>query len=307
MQRVKASEIASVALDVVEGKREFQDLVESIEGEERKPLYDEAQFVTDDLETLYNETRHKQGLRWPLEYLNQSMGSLRKGDFGFVLARPEVGKTTFVSYITTHMTTQHDGVTLWINNEERGSKVKVRNFQSLFGVEQQELFNDIPHYNAEWMEKVGNRLRLYDDAAINYRVVEQLCRELQPKLIVIDQLDKIRGLSGEGHGMLKELYQWARELAKKYCPVIGVSQASVSGENQLYLTMNDIDGSKTGKPGEADWILGIGKEESRPENVRGLSIIKNKLSGDDDSIEALRHSKKQVLIVPEIGQYAEFA
>ena len=56
----------------------------------------------------------------------------------------------------------------------------------------------------------------------------------------------------------------------------------------------------------ADWILGIGRDPAAHEHVRGLAILKNKLTGDDDSIEALRHSKKQVLIVPEIARYEEF-
>jgi len=305
LQRVKASEIASIALDIVEGRKDYTELLEAV-SDEKKPTVDDKEFVTDDLQDLYNSTRHTMGLRWPLRYLNQSLGSLRVGDFGFIIARPETGKTTFVSQVATHMTEQHDGNTLWINNEERGTKVKVRNFQSLFGVTQEDLFRDIQHYNKSYAERIGTRLKIYDDSAISYRKIEQLCKEFQPKLIIIDQLDKIKGMSGEGHFMLKDLYQWSRELAKKYAPVIGVSQAGATGEGQLYLNMGDIDGSKTGKPGEADWILGIGKDPNKPEYVRGLAILKNKLTGDDDSIEALRHSKKQVLIVPEIARYEEF-
>jgi len=305
LQRVKASEIASIALDIVEGRKDYTELLDAV-SEENKPTIDEKEFVTDDLQNLYDSTRHSMGLRWPLGHLNQSLGSLRVGDFGFIIARPETGKTTFVSQTATHMTAQHDGNTLWINNEERGTKVKVRNFQSLFGVSQQDLFSNIPYYNEQYAIQIGNRLKIYDDAAISYRKIEQLCKELQPKLIIIDQLDKIKGMSGDGHFMLKELYQWAREIAKKYGPVIGVSQASASGEGKMYLDMGDIDGSKTGKPGEADWILGIGRDPAAHEHVRGLAILKNKLTGDDDSIEALRHSKKQVLIVPEIARYEEF-
>ena len=115
-------------------------------------------------------------------------------------------------------------------------------------------------------------------------------------------------MSGDGHFMLKELYQWAREIAKKYGPVIGVSQASASGEGKMYLDMGDIDGSKTGKPGEADWILGIGATHQEGfEYVRHLHLSKNKLSGDEDTDPNLRHGKQDVLIDPQIARYRDYS
>jgi hypothetical protein len=69
--------------------------------------------------------------------------------------------------------------------------------------------------------------------------------------------------------------------------------------------MNDIDGSKTGKPGEADWIIGIGATANGG-MIRGISVCKNKLSGDDDSLEAWRHAKYTVQIRPDIAQYEDF-
>lgn len=302
--RQRAIKIAETALSFSQGGTEWDKLEELFE---KKPtVIDPEEFVTDDLQALYEMNRHQQGLRWPLNCLNKSLGSLRGGDFGFIIARPEVGKTTFLSHVATFMTEQHDGNTLWINNEEQGSKVKVRNFQSLLCCTTNDLFADIGSSNRVWNHRIGNRLRLYDSAGITTKRVEQLCAELNPKLVIIDQLDKIKGLYGEGHGMLKELYQWARELSKRYnCPVIGVSQASVTGEDKLWLTMEDIDGSKTGKPGEADFIIGIGKREDQGEFRRGISIIKNKLSGDEDTVEALRHMRTTVCIRPEIAQYED--
>lgn len=312
LEKKKAQDIAVLAIEVVDGKKQFSELQESFADFPTESILDEVQFVTDDLHELYSTTRHLQGLRWPLDCLNKSLGSLRGGDFGFILARPEAGKSTWCAHVATYMTEQHDGNTLWCNNEERGSKVKVRNFQALFGKTSEELFGDIQYFNNEWANRIGNRLRLYDDATITAAKIEQLAKELKPKLIVIDQIDKVKGIAGEGHSMLKELYQWGRELAKKHnCPVIAVSQASApkggsggASKEKFYLDMNDIDGSKTGKPGEADWILGIGLDEDNP-GIRGFSVIKNKLTGDDDSSEQLRHMKKPVRIFPEIARYGE--
>jgi hypothetical protein len=101
------------------------------------------------------------------------------------------------------------------------------------------------------------------------------------------------------------LYQWARELAKTYAPVIAVSQAGGTAENKLWLTMDDVDSSKTAKQGEADWILGIGKEQDNTSHMRFLNISKNKLLGDSDSLPDLRHGNQSVIIKPETARYID--
>jgi len=58
---------------------------------------DEFEFVTDSLSEIISNIFQKPGLRWRLNALNKSLGSLRKGNFGFVFARPETGKTTFLA------------------------------------------------------------------------------------------------------------------------------------------------------------------------------------------------------------------
>lgn len=75
-------------------------------------------FVTDDLTTLISDSITTPGLRWRLNTLNQMLGSLRKGDFGFVFARPETGKTTFLASEVTYMAEQlkeDSGPILWVN------------------------------------------------------------------------------------------------------------------------------------------------------------------------------------------------
>ena len=98
-QKQQAYDIAVLALEVSEGRKDFTDLLVSTKDlnavqSDSVPL--EGMFVTQDLELLLNDAQVTQGLRWKLENLNKSLGSLRKGDFGFFFARPETGKTTFL-------------------------------------------------------------------------------------------------------------------------------------------------------------------------------------------------------------------
>lgn len=70
------------------------------------------------------------------------------------------------------------------------------------------------------------------------------------------------------------------ELAKAYCPVIGVSQSDASGEGKKWLNMDNVANAKTAKQAEADWILGIGRtHDTVDEYTRYFCISKNKLLG----------------------------
>ncbi len=307
-KRCVAGELAKVALDVEDGTAKLDELMDKVNEFEHQQIESiEAQAVNMDLVDLYESQIQTPGLRWRLDWLNKSLGSLRKGDFGFIFARPETGKTTFLASEMTHMVSQTDGDILWFNNEEQGKKVAVRCFQALFGVTNKELFEEKEINADEYNQKIGNRIKIYDfDDSNNVSRIEAIIKDTNPSLIIFDQIDKIRGFKNDRYDLeLKKLYQWAREIAKSYAPVIAVSQAGGTGEGKLWLTMDDVDSSKTAKQGEADWILGIGKEQDNTSNMRFLNISKNKLLGDKDTLPDLRHGNAQVLIKPEIARYEE--
>ena len=307
-KRCLAGELAKVALDVEDGSAKIEDLMQKVNELEQEEVTDaEATSVNMDLLDLHHSQIATPGLRWRLDWLNKSLGSLRKGDFGFVFARPETGKTTFLASEMTHMITQTDGDILWFNNEEQGRKVAVRCYQAMFGVTNKELFDNKEEHYASYKDTIGNRLKIYDyEDSSSTNSIENILRATNPALIIFDQIDKIRGFKMDRHDLqLKALYQWAREIAKMHAPVIAVSQAGGSGENKLWLTMDDVDSSKTAKQGEADWILGIGKESDNTSNMRFLNISKNKLLGDGDTLPDLRHGNAQVLIKPQIARYEQ--
>jgi hypothetical protein len=60
--------------------------------------------------------------------------------------------------------------------------------------------------------------------------------------------------------------------------VIGVAQADIKGDNQQWLTMANVNASKTDVPGELDWLIGIGMlNEAGMETARFINVGKNKL------------------------------
>ena len=307
-KRCVAGELAKVALDVEDGSAELSDLLDKVKEFEADDITeDAANTVNMDLSELYDTAIATPGLRWRLDWLNKSLGSLRKGDFGFIFARPETGKTTFLASEMTHMVTQTDGDILWFNNEEQGKKVAIRCYQALFGVDSETLFSNVDRYKEEYHELIGSKIKIYDyEDSSSYKRIESIIKEVNPALIIFDQIDKIKGFKNERYDLeLKKIYQWAREIAKSYAPVIAVSQAGGTAEGKVWLTMDDVDSSKTAKQGEADWILGIGKEQDNTSNMRFLNISKNKLIGDKDTLPDLRHGNKQCMIKPNIARYED--
>ena len=307
-RRSLAGQVAMMALDVEGGKKSTEDLLNLFnEFEHQEVEADDITPVDMDLENLYDTQISTPGLRWRLDWLNKSLGSLRKGDFGFIFARPETGKTTFLASEITHMVGQTTGDVLWFNNEEQGKKVGIRVYQAALGVTLVDLFQDKTTNKERYNTLTGNRIHILDfeDSSSKARI-EAVLKQYNPALIIFDQIDKIRGFKGERNDLeLKQIYQWAREIAKTYAPVIAVSQASGEAEGKLFLTMDQVDGSKTAKQGEADWILGIGKEQDNLSRSRYFNICKNKLVGDTDTLPDLRHGSKQVLIKADIARYID--
>lgn len=111
--------------------------------------------------------------------------------------------------------------------------------------------------------------------------IDQLAGEFKPSVIIIDQLRNLKGSGENAVANHEEAAKGVRNIGKKHKAVtISVTQAWGQAEGQLILTMNDIDSSKTGIPGAADVILGIGvNEQYEAAGLRKFTLCKNKLGG----------------------------
>ena len=309
-------EISLAAYDITEGrgkKEDFLQLLTTYNTASSTPTTSgEFEFITDDLEQLLDETFRKPGLRWRLNALNRMLGSIRGGDFGFIFARPEAGKTTFLASETTYMAEQlpeDAGPIIWFNNEEAGNKVKIRCYQASLGASLAAINSNPTGAKKSFLAKTkGKLLLLNPKGSINKRMVEKIVEEYQPSLVLYDQIDKITGFTNDREDLrLGAIYQWARELGIRHnFPSIAVCQADGTGEGQKWLTMGNVANAKTAKQAEADWIIGIGKTpEVGYENLRYLHASKNKLAGDPDTDASLRHGKCEVIIRADIARYVD--
>jgi replicative DNA helicase len=310
LTREWSSAVGITALEVAEGRKSMEDLQtlldkkESIEVEE-----DEIEFVTTDIELLITEEEVTGGLHWRLKCLNQSLGCLRKGNFGHIFARVETGKTAMWVSEATFMATQVTNPILIFFNEEGGRDVIFRMYNAITGMTYMEITNNPKKAKAIWDAKIGDKIKFIDQPSqVERKSMERIIEKVNPDLIIVDNMDKVKGFSGDREDMrLHEIYKWGREIAKTQCPFISVGQADATGHNSEYLDESQMANSKTGKPSELDFIIGIGRiDKVGHENARYINTPKNKLRGDANSIEAMRHLRgRQVNLKPMLSIYED--
>lgn len=309
-----ASQIADAAMAVLDNKAnsltKINDLLEAYEHALGRQSSASTTVVCDSVDLLISNTAKVNGLKWRLKFLNESLGQIQRGDFLAFAARPEAGKTTLLAAESTYMAAQlpNDKHIVWFNNEELGSKVKLRCVQSALGATRAQLLAGPKEAAKRYAEAVGHpdKIIVVDAVTSTARDIMRILKQYPPGLIIFDQLSKLHGFDGRDRSdvqTLKAIYQWARELAKQYAPIITVHQARGDSEGVLYPEANQMEGSQTGVQGELDVQVMIGRSHDPGyEYVRGFNIVKNKLSGGDDS---KRHGKFEAKIFPLIARYGE--
>lgn len=307
-QRKQALALSEAAFKFSNGSTDYSNLVDTYKKLEEAPKEVQEHLPSSmDLEEILSGSVGKPGLRWRLNCLNKSLGSLRDGDFGFIFKRPESGGTAFCASEVGHMLHQAERPIIWINNEEQDDKVKLRIYQSYFGITNEQLRANRPKYREAFLEQVNGKMMFFGIDFSSRKTIEELVDKYNPCLVVYDQLDKVQGFEADRNDLkLGAAYQWARELTKRGHAAIGVTQADGSADGQKWLTMANVAEAKTTKQAEADWILGMGKTyDESAEYIRYLNICKNKLLGDEDTRPELRHGRFEVWIEPSIMQFKD--
>lgn len=306
MERLVSSEAAIKLLGVVERWHSGEEIdllttVQTIAEDFEKNLQRKVRtpFVTDSIEDMLQEDSDDTGLHWRLNCLNTSMRPLRGGDFGVIAARPDKGKTTFLTSELSHFVPQlsksDDGSVrpiLWFNNEGPGKRIKQRYYQSLLGCSIPEMVELLQkkELTAALLAATGGLppdelLRIVDVHEARSHEIEQIIRNHPPSLIVLDMVDNIQfsGLTANNgqrtDQMLEAMYQWARNIAVKYdVPILATSQVSADGDGLAYPTLPMLKDSKTGKQGAADFIITLGAlNDPAMDNYRYIGMTKNKL------------------------------
>ena len=291
--RDKARQIGEKALDIFTGDSdEFGELKRLIESVDDGRIGDKTTYtvVDKDLNELLTEVAGDNDFPFTFNLINENIKGLDRGNLGILFARPEVGKTTFCCFLASSYIRQGFHVVYWAN-EEPAARIKLRIIQSYFGLTKEEMVTQRFELLEVYKKEIEPYLTIMDSVGTSIEEVDEYAKLNKPDIMFCDQLDKfrIKGEYNRGDERLKETYVSAREIAKRNtCLVWAVSQASYDAHDRQFIDYAMLDNSKTGKAGEADIIIGIGKTgSSEVDNVvRHICISKNKINGWHGMINA---------------------
>ena len=263
---------------VVQRVDKFNELIGNIENAE-------SRVCTLKVKELL-EADESMNLNWRLDILNRVIGPIKPGSLGHIFARPEVGKSSMAlaeASFFGYQLRDTDDCLLFLGNEEGMKRLKLRMHCATLGRNRAWIVTN-PSIADEYYEKMGgNRVKAIE--GVNHVTeVEMFINSFKPKICFIDQGTKVAVTGSDkmkGYERLQVIYNIYRNLATKYemC-IITTGQADSASEHKKWLTLNNMDGSKVGIPGELDFAIGIAPSmEDGMERVRYISICKNKLTG----------------------------
>lgn len=290
-----ASAIGSQAPEEKQRKllEEFQSLLGATSLQSLKGEWEEAVDWAD-LDSVVGQAKR---IPFSIKTLTErTNGGALPGHSILIYGRPEVGKSLLALEMTAGMLWQKQRV-LYIGNEDSINVLKKRMLVRLSGKTEIEI-DSSPGVRAKAvataMEKADSRLRmlhLHRGAASD---VERAIEEFEPTVLVLDQIRNLQAQTAEGKTTqrLEQVASDVRYLLAQYHLIgISVTQANDRSEGYkqkppIWLSLADIDSSRTGLPAQMDLIVGVGADENMMQrNQRALSLPKNKLSSAQNAHE----------------------
>lgn len=222
-------------------------------------------------------------------------GGALPGHHILVFGRPEMGKSTFVINMARGFLKSGQRV-LYIGNEDNINVLKKRMRCRLTLLTEREIAADPARANKLAHEREienGGQLFMRHLHNATGSDVDAAIEQFEPTVLVLDQIRNQQLKGGDGASMTQKLEGVAIEHRNRLARygLVGVSVTQANDRTERYgqeppewLTMADIDSSRTGLPAQADLIVGIGgKAEQIARGQRAISICKNKLSSDEKS------------------------
>lgn len=217
--------------------------------------------------------------------LNERLrGGVWPGSHIVLFGRTDMGKTTMALNMAAGFLWSGQRL-LYVGNEDSINALKYRMMGRLAGMTPEEIEANKKEAEAKAKERSEDRLLMTHLHRPTVRILEAVIRDFQPTALILDQ---IRGLQTKGEGMTQRLEEAGievRALTARYKLVtVSITQANdrtskYGEEPPAELGLTDIDSSRTGLPGTADLILGLGgNTELLARGQRMLSLPKNKFS-----------------------------
>ena len=214
-------------------------------------------------------------------------GGASPGDHIVIFGPTEIGKSLFAINMVAGFLRQGKRV-LYVSNEDAAVKVRLRVRSNLAHMSPDEIRGNPAEAIARSRDKGIQNLFTGNMDPGDVRQIERKVEEVNADVVVIDQLRNLHALrGGRGASGTQRMDQAAQEVRSLLIrqQLIGVSlmqaHAGEHGKRAVWFHYDDVDSSRTGVPGTADLLIGIGADdEMLLQNMRAISLCKNKL-GDN--------------------------
>ena len=228
------------------------------------------------------------GFRWRLDLLQRALGNPRPGRLHHVFGLTHSGKSAMLIAEATYFARQFhkmgaDKTVVYITNEEGQRQLLPRVCASLIGQPIRAIYDFPDRAEAAYSAHGGQRIVVVDDVH-HISQVHKIISDTNPTLVFIDQGTKIRVAAGKNdarHEMLQRIYnEFRRLVVRRQIDIIACGQADAASKGKKWLSLQNMDGSKVGLPGELDVAVGIGQDDRDGyERVRYLHVCKNRYTG----------------------------
>ena len=266
------------------GKPEvISKLLEEYTAAETQEDAEEGPEIVDvfDSDTYTEDYNKPEFILWPKSLNDVCDGGASRQHHLLLVGRPEKGKTLFsINMCAGFLKNGHK--VLYVANEEPARDIRRRMWQRLLVKSKHWLKAN----RQEAIDSMGDQLKgRMVVAALSpgtFPEIRKLLEAHKPDILVLDQLRNLAVKSDSRTNQLETVATEARNLAKKYnILVVSITQAGDSASDKIYLTMSDIDSSKTGIPAAVDLMVGIGGDEAmQRDGLLSLALARNKLSGN---------------------------
>ena len=271
-------------------KKTLQEYASSVD------ILEEEDYTENNFGQIFVKRKRPNGLKWRLECLNKAIGPLIPGDFGYVAAYVDTGKSKFLVSEAAYMAQQiKEGSVLWFNNEGPEDRIQQQLWCAVLETDSQTIIDNEERALERYAEKMNgdvNRVKIFDAVGYTPDMIREKAEKYNAKLIIIDMLDHLHMPGSKKSAeviRLKNLYREIRDISKDFCPVIGSSQCdgtvtwtdhkTQEARFQHYIGMHQLDYSRSAKQAAAEFIITIGRDPDYP-LTRYIHVPKNKLDGD---------------------------
>lgn len=225
----------------------------------------------------------------PVALNTRLRGGVPRGTHIMVFGPTEIGKSMVAVNMVAGFLRQGLRV-LYVSNEDPALRVRLRIRSNLAAMSADEIKADPSEARRRSKEKGIDNLFVGNMDPGDVRQIERLVDQRGADVVIIDQLRNLNAVNGGGRlKNVQRIDQAAQEvralLIRKQLVGVSIMQAYAGehGKPTVWFHADDVDSSRIGAPGQADVLLGIGAdEEMQLQNVRAISICKNKVGGNHE-------------------------